>query len=232
VTELNFDEQIQKLIELSQRLADEDEDRSRPLSDEERLARWLRHVGFGRRYQAPRWDRVVESAHAQLAEYCANLSEHLRRGEGLTLMGGVGTGKTHALSLIAAAARDATVPLSDAPQLRRAVSVAYVFGPELYNALAETRSPDARQRVLEWQEVDLLLLDDADRLYMADFTVARFEAFVEHRHAEMRTTCVALNTSDVFRDSRLTRTVDRWRESMVATVRFGGQSMRGRNGGI
>ena len=194
---------------------------------EDRLRRaYLAAVGFGRRYQSPDWVQVAPAVGDKLRPYCDALAQHVTAGEGATLIGGVGTGKTHALALIALEAQGLSLPLRE-DGIPRLVDARYVFSPDLYDALFETRNPDAQERMRGWRDCDLLLLDDADRIYGVDFAVSRFEAFVEHRHGDLRASCISINAGDVFKDPKFARTVDRWRETTTARVEFGNKSRRG-----
>ena len=172
------------------------------LSPEEVNARRLQAVGFGRRYCYPTWEKVFADGREVLRAYAEDIGARIAEGRGLMILGGLGRGKTHALALLALAACGKH-------------DVAYILAPDLYDLLHRT-DPEARAKADYYREVDLLLLDDADRVYSGgEWAMARFDGFMEHRHANMRATCVTVNDFGTLRDQPLlARTLDRWRETM------------------
>ena len=213
-----------KVEEWKQAAAEYEEEPPDPEREANLHRAYLAAVGFGRRYCEPQWTEMLPEAQRELRPYCDRIAEHIAAGEGATLYGGVGTGKTHALGLIALAAAKVFVSVGIAA--RKRPRVRYVFAPDLYDALWSDSNPEARARVLQWQGCELLLLDDADRLYGTAYNISRFESFVERRHGELRATCITVNSGELFRRPELARTVDRWRETTTVRVKFSGESRR------
>jgi len=93
--------------------------------------------------------------------------------------------------------------------------VRFVFSPTLMSLLHE-RSTD----VDALQRCGLLLLDDFGVEYAADWSLSRFQAFVEYRHANELATCITTNlsTGDLRALAGYERIVSRWRESCAGHV--------------
>ena len=178
---------------------------SRPQRDVD--AGYLEECGFGRRYRYPNAEKVGEGYQEALATYCADLPAALRAGTGLLLLGKPGVGKTHVLALLALAFRD--IPREH--EMQRQVRVAYVFAPDLFNALHHNDG----EKLHEWERAQVLLLDDVCRLYSTDWNTSRFDAFAEGRYSAMKVTCATMNSADVLQNAQLQRLADRWRETML-----------------
>lgn len=172
------------------------------ISEEEvRVAR-LRAAGFGPRYWNVDWNQVPADIAKAVREYAAAIREHMREGRGLLLVGGVGCGKSSVLALICLEAC-------------KYGEVAYVFAPDLYRALHQG-TPSDEERLAYWQDVDLLLLDDVDRLYASDWLLSRLDSFAEYRYARKLATCATANNwGAVAQIEELGRMRDRWRETMT-----------------
>jgi len=172
------------------------------LSDEEINAMFLRAAGFGERYWGARWDRVPADMVGPLRKYVASIRENMREGRGLLLAGGVGCGKTSALALICLEAR-------------KYGEVAYILAPDLY-ALLLRGTREAEETVAYYRNVDLLLLDDVDRLYLgSDWLLAQIDTFAEHRYAAKLATVATANNWEAIKEiEALGRLRDRWRQTM------------------
>jgi len=197
-----------------------------PAAERRARQRWLSEIGFGARYWEPRWDLVVPELAAPLRDFCADLPERLRTGSGMLIGGGVGVGKTQSLALLALAAMGVRFLRVDG-DLPQRPEVRYVFAPTLYERMF-ARDPEARADLRDWEQCDLLLLDDFDRIHLsgnADWLAGRVESFAEARYANLRSTVVTLNNAAALEDARLARTVDRWAETLV-TVMVRGESRR------
>lgn len=224
--------------------ADAPEPAPDPEADARALHRWLEACGLGARYWRASWELVTPSLRPALEDYCGHLSERLADGDGLLLGGGVGVGKTQALALIAGAAMDARIAMGTrrtedgfgnevVVPVTRPVQVRYVFAPDLYQRMFD-RTDEAREDVADWQECDLLLLDDFDRIHLsgnADWLAGRVEAFAEARYAGLRSTVVTMNDAAPLRDERLARTVDRWNETLLKVPVTGASRRRPRAAG-
>lgn len=143
--------------------------------------RYLADCGFGRRYRRPDETRLFGSSPKATAvaegvrRYWSEIADAVAGGRGMLLMGNVGVGKTFALAATALRARGLG-------------TIRFVFCPTLMNLLHE-RSSDVDQ----YQRCDLLLLDDFGVEYSADWSLSRFQAFVEYRHSNELATCVTTN---------------------------------------
>ncbi len=166
----------------------------------EAKARWLREHGVGRRYQGMRLEMVPQGVRREIGAYLTCLREHVASGRGLLLAGPVGAGKTAVLGLIAERAFDLEI------------TAELVHCSALFAAFYR-RGRDDGDRLQRWRGSALLLLDDFGVPYAHDFPLAEFEAFVEHRHAEMLATCVTTNAriEDLRADAAWARVYDRWR---------------------
>jgi DNA replication protein DnaC len=181
---------------------------------------WYERCGIARRYRYARRELIPDVA--EFWCFAGGLKQQVKAGNGLLVFGGVGVGKTMALSFLADRAR------------QEALEVRFVFAPDLFDlfiALARARSDEERAglaRIDELENCDLLLLDDFGVEYVgSDYVIARFESFVEHRHRACLSTVVttnlspsALNDAGVWR-----RVVDRWHQTCRPVV-FAGKSQR------
>jgi len=194
--------------------------------------RWLSAIGFGARYWEPRWDLVVPELAVPLQDFCAHLPERLRTGDGMLIDGDVGVGKTQSLALLALAAMGVRFLRVDG-DLPQRPEVRYVFAPTLYERMF-ARDPEARADLRDWEQCDLLLLDDFDRIHaspQSDWLLGRVEAFAEARYAALRSTVVTFNNTAPLADPRLARTVDRWRETQQVVIVQGASRRKPVNGG-
>lgn len=193
-----------------------------PKPAEARLARekWLAGVGFGPQYWAATWEQVPKALASALHRYCDEMAARLAGGQGLMIGGGMGVGKTQALSLVALAARDVRFQPPGEPLPRQPV-VRYVFGPRLYAAWFR-RTQEEPALVVDASRADLLLLDDFDRIHLppesGDWIAGRVEQLAETRYAWQLATIVTLNNEAPLGDPRLQRTLDRWCETMTRVV--------------
>lgn len=203
-----------------------------PAAERRARQRWLSEIGFGARYWEPRWDLVVSELAAPLRDFCADLPERLRTGSGMLIGGGVGVGKTQSLALLALAAMGVRFLRVDG-DLPQRPEVRYVFAPTLYERMF-ARDPEARADLRDWEQCDLLLLDDFDRIHaspQSDWLLGRVEAFAETRYATLRSTVVTFNNTAPLADPRLARTVDRWRETQQVVIVQGASRRKPLNGG-
>lgn len=204
-------------------VSSEDKALRKALDDE----RYLAQCGVPRRYRHPSWDRVaVPAGIDMLRSYCEHIRQRMLDGGGLLLQSPPGRGKSSILALIALAARDVMLPHEGIP---RAPVVRYVFAPDLYHALTfPDRYQAERELLSEWRTCDLLLLDDADRLYrgQSGYHTAEFDAFVEHRYAQVRSTVMALNDAGAFGGEEWAAAQSRWSETMEVVMLTGDDQRR------
>jgi len=176
------------------------------------MQRLLRPLGFGTRYQSAKLEKInIPKVRETVASYISGITDRIAEGKGLYIQGGVGTGKTSILALVAYAAASASH------------TVVYWYAGELFDRL-HRQDDEAMGRA---HRCDLLLVDDFGVQYASDWTVTRFDALVEFRYAHEKAMCVTTNVSreelranDVWR-----RVYDRWRE-MCEGISLGKESLR------
>lgn len=164
--------------------------------------------GIGSRYQKAEWAKVSDTIAKLLRSFCDGIGT----GTNLILLGGVGTGKTCALSLVARAAVDS------------GARVAWRYTPALFDQL---HKGDPAAEVARMAE--LLVLDDFGVQYASDWPMSRFDALVEYRYSEYKPVAVSTNREweDLTADPLYSRIVSRWREDAVI-IATGGEDRRGR----
>lgn len=158
---------------------------------------YLEWLGFHEEALSPGIAAIPSEIRAGIDLYCRTLSTRIERGEGLTIGGTVGAGKTCALAVIGLAARE----LPERP------AVAYTEAIGLFNAIRERRQ-DEIDRALE---ADLWLLDDLGTEDRAFGSMARLHEILNHRWGNRLSTVVTTNLSrkDMAGDVELQRIVDR-----------------------
>jgi hypothetical protein len=185
------------------------------------MENWFVEAGIPRRYRWARPERIQRVR--EYWRYVENMKHELQAGNGLILFGGVGVGKTMALSYLAQEARK---------YVREA---RFVFAPVLFNVLIQSGSTrddagtEAQARLAEFTRCDLLLLDDWGVEYAgSDWAVSRFEELVERRHSRLLATVISTNLDPevLAKSSRWARVVDRWHETCSPVI-FTGTSQRG-----
>lgn len=173
---------------------------------------------------------------AALADYLGALPRAAERGLGLVLEGGMGTGKTSALALIAEAA-GRTFGLYDAascsglyptyrPQVR------YLLMPQLARFLMERVAGVEGQT--RWRdEFDILkrakflLIDEFNAFYMDEYGTDKYLELMDERFSDRRVTCVALNgaLADLRGHAIQARIIEKMKPKMIL-LRFPGASRR------
>ncbi len=171
-----------------------------------------RYLGIGERYAEATIEQIANpQVRGTVRGYCENIDLYVRRGgRGLLLSGGVGTGKTCALALVAIAAREARM------------MVEYRHAVDLFRDLAENAAG------LHCCEMaDLLIIDDLGTEYAHEWPQSQFDRLIEHRHAARRPTCVSTNVAprDMATVAQYARVFDRLR-STCEMLGTGTQSMR------
>ena len=176
---------------------------------DEARSQYLMEIGFGSRYAQPDLKKLfggqkeAKAAAKNVTDFITNCKAHTDAGEGLMLLGQPGTGKTFALALIALAAR------------RDRVATRYVYGPTLFSLL---HNKDTELKSIE--VVPLLLLDDIGATYGTDWVLSNFNALVEARHGNKRSTCIASNLTIAQLCSLpgYERAVSRWHETCAGRI--------------
>ena len=133
------------------------------LEDRKRLwdAIFLRMLGLP---DSPEEAKLPPNIRRTLDLYCRTIAERVRRGEGLVIGGGVGSGKTYTLAWVARAARRAGI-----------TEVCYVPSWRAFDELFE-----GRYERLDWDS-PLLLWDDFGTEARTERAMARFHGLVEYR---------------------------------------------------
>ena len=178
-------------------------------------AKRLRQLEFGEEAQYPTWERVPGDLKGAVETYRETLEERLNEGDGLTIGGNVGAGKTCCLALIATA----IMPTRD--ELSRGfapgkLGIVYTSALKLFNILHRAEGD------LGATTCDLLLLDDLGTEYPSGFALSQFHELMDERWANRRSTVVTTNRQkdDLANDASIGRIFDRLkqRNPYVATA--------------
>ncbi|MDT8894210.1 ATP-binding protein [Halomonas sp. I1] len=161
------------------------------------------------------------AAHRQVCEYAKGLTEHLETGDGLVLMGNMGTGKTHlAVGLI----RYVTRTL--------AVQAQYVTAPALFSRVRASYSGNGEteaQILDELVAAPLLVIDEIGVGKGSDNELNLTYSLLGQRYDACRPTVIITNLmSDDLRSWLGERVVDRLRETSPVVL-FNWESYRGRS---
>jgi len=162
-----------------------------------------------------------ESAHRQVCEYAKNLNDHLEAGDGLVLMGNMGTGKSHlAVGLIRYATRSLAVPAR------------YVTAPALFSRVRASYGGNGESEAEILDELvaaPLLVLDEVGIGKGSDNELNLTYSLLGQRYDACRPTVIITNLmSDDLRAWLGERVVDRLRETSPVVL-FNWESYRGRS---
>ena len=175
-------------------------------ADMERVkqAIWMERCGVLKLYRHPEPHMVKERE--KIDAYCDHMEENCEEGLGLLLTGGIGSGKTMALSYIVSRARLA---------LPRSAIVVMAIAHQIFDWLCHDPA-----RLQSLTRPDLLLIDDLGSKYRPDWGFSCFEGLVEQRYAMQRATCVSSSLSVAALDDAelLARVMSRWREVLTSVV--------------
>ena len=175
----------------------------------EARAQYLLDIGFPPDTARPEIDQVPADIRGTVELYLAHIDLWIERGEGMFLLGNVGAGKTCAMALAALGARDAGIH-----------SVTFVPAWKLFEDLfAKHREP--------YMETGLLLIDDYDTQYKAEWSESGFHTVATHRLDYRLPMCLTTNSDSVTlaADPRLERVVSRlqrrnnWLETKASSQR-------------
>jgi DNA replication protein DnaC len=153
-------------------------------------------------------------------EFVAAIDERLAQGQGLWLMGDVGTGKTTLAMLVSKAAVEA------------GNTVAIYSLPRLLSRIRRTYDAEAgEQSYLEFferlTEVDLLHIDDLGAEKRSDWVLEQLYAIVNERYETQRSVVVTTNLSQEKLEQQIgSRTVSRLVEICNDPLPLFGQDMR------
>lgn len=186
----------------------------------------LEAAGVPRRLQSATLKTYVsetdsqKAAHKLVCEYAKHLGDKLRTGDGLIMMGNMGTGKTHlAVGLIRVATRT------------HSVAARYVTAPALFSRVRASYSGKAETEadiLAEYSNTPLLVLDEIGVGKGSDNELNLIYALLGRRYDECRPTVIITNLmSEDLRAWLGERVVDRLRETSPVVL-FNWESYRGR----
>lgn len=161
-----------------------------------------------------------QAAHKLVCDYARNLSDKLSSGDGLIMMGNMGTGKTHlAVGLIRVATRT------------HAVAARYVTAPALFSRVRASYSGNQETEadiLAEYANTPLLVLDEIGVGKGSDNELNLIYALLGRRYDECRPTVIITNLmSEDLKAWLGERVVDRLRETSPVVL-FNWESYRGR----
>lgn len=181
----------------------------------------LQQAGVPSRYLSARWESITPDIEEPISAYCERIDEHVAEGNGIALLGPYGTGKTFAAVLVldkvlaADGYRVGTIgDGSDKRPYYEPYTGAFVLASVMSVALHRPSRGDNLERIEEWANVDMLVIDDWHKFYAGgDWDRYQLEALMDRRHAEERATIITLNDMDLL--GTMPGVEDRLRESMV-----------------
>lgn len=161
-----------------------------------------------------------QAAHKLVCEYAKHLGEKLESGDGLIMMGNMGTGKTHlAVGLIRVATRTHNV------------KARYVTAPALFSRVRASYSGNGETEadiLAEFADTPLLVLDEIGVGKGSDNELNLIYALLGRRYDECRPTVIITNLmSEDLKAWLGERVVDRLRETSPVVL-FNWESYRGR----
>jgi DNA replication protein DnaC len=161
------------------------------------------------------------AAHRQVCEYAKGLTDHLETGDGLVLMGNMGTGKTHlAVGLVRYVTRNL------------AVAARYVTAPALFSRVRASYSGNGESEaeiIDELVSAPLLVIDEIGVGKGSDNELNLTYSLLGQRYDACRPTVIVTNLmSDDLRAWLGERVVDRLRETSPVVL-FNWESYRGRS---
>lgn len=161
-----------------------------------------------------------KAAHKLVCEYARNLRSHLASGDGLIMMGNMGTGKTHlAVGLMRVATRTHNV------------KARYVTAPALFSRIRASYSGNGETEadiLAEFSDAPLLVLDEIGVGKGSDNELNLIYALLGRRYDECRPTVIITNLmSEDLKAWLGERVVDRLRDTSPVVL-FNWDSYRGR----
>lgn len=170
----------------------------------------LGRAGVPPKYAAAEWEHC--RAAEPLREYTGKIRHHRNRGEGLLLLGPVGTGKSSSAALVCGAA------------VHAGLSVRWFYVPDLVALLASKETLNHTLKLS--MAADLLVWDDFGVEGLRDWQIGLLDRVVEARYRRDLPMVVTTNLSrKSLEDPSLARLNDRWSERRYV-VTISGDSMR------
>lgn len=170
----------------------------------------LGRAGVPPKYAAAEWEQC--RAAEPLSEYTGKIRHHRNRGEGLLLLGPVGTGKSSSAALVCGAA------------VHAGLSIRWFYVPDLVALLASKETLNHTLKLS--MAADLLVWDDFGVEGLRDWQIGLLDRVVEARYRRDLPMVVTTNLSrKSLEDPSLARLNDRWSERRYV-VTISGDSMR------
>lgn len=170
----------------------------------------LGRSGVPPKYAAAEWEHC--RAAGPLRDYVADIRAHRDRGEGLLLLGPVGTGKSSSAALVCGAA------------VHAGLSIRWFYVPDLVPLLAAKETLNHTLRLS--MDADLLVWDDFGVEGLRDWQIGLLDRVVEARYRRDLPMVVTTNLArKSLEDPSLARLNDRWAERRFV-VTISGDSMR------
>lgn len=159
---------------------------------------------------------------SEVRRYCDDVEANLERGQGLWLMGDVGTGKTTLAMLVSRAARMA------------GKTVAIYSLPRLLSELRKTFDESADMSYLQLMDgligVDLLHIDDVGAEKTSDWVLEQLYAIVNGRYEDQRSVVLTTNLDPMALEDQIgARTVSRLLEMCGDPLPLFGEDQRKHN---
>lgn len=201
------------------------------------LKNYLDSLGIYERYHRVDISRMPRAQ--VIKNYCDNIEENVRLGQGLLILGPVGAGKSHILSYIAQQVFNYNISLptahfSDDGNILpiRQITLAYANSNSMFDDffLNDSRKEEKAKRIDDYYKSKLLLIDDFGTEYNTNFSFTKFGNLIEYRYAKKLATVITSNfTASRLREQKnIARIVDRWRE-MCFTVNITNQGSQRKN---
>jgi hypothetical protein len=179
----------------------------------ERLQWLLRISGVPEQYRGAELPRVAQAVRSDVSAYVADVRSRRDAGQGLTILGNPGTGKSCVAAVVVQ------------EYLKAGMKVRWSYVPDLCDLMLDSwKRKDVRAA---HSEPDLVVLDDFLARPLSEFEVGLLDQIQERRYQRRKPTIVASNKTpeELRADPRLSRMVDRWRHRNLTLV-LAGKSMR------
>lgn len=154
----------------------------------------IKNCGIGKRFSGKTFSNYKKDrnlkAYKACYEYAKNIEKYIGSGEGLFLSGGVGTGKTHLISGI----------IDYIARMKKRdwhYKIIYITSVDLLSEIRMGfKNNEAQELVGNFEEADLLIIDDIGIEKITDWVNEIFYKIIDHRYNEMKPTIFISNLSD------------------------------------